>query len=99
MVVGIEVLALMVVLAKLGYLHTKELDVNKAQIGVQQILSDPINGYGRSNVSGVVCNGGRNPTVKKGRSFTCAVQINGATRQVTVAFRDDNGTYEVDQPR
>lgn len=78
---------------------TTELDVNQAQIGVQQVLTDPINGYGRDNVTGVRCNNGVNPTVKAGNSFTCQVSVDGAQRQVTVVFSDDKGTYEVDRPR
>ncbi len=76
-----------------------ELDVNQVQAGVQQVLTDPINGYGRDNVSAVQCNGGKNPTVKPGDSFTCQVSVDGAARQVTVVFSDDAGTYEVDRPR
>lgn len=78
---------------------TTELDVNQAQIGVQQVLTDPINGYGRDNVTGVRCNNGVNPTVKAGDSFTCSVNVDGAQRQVTVVFSDDKGSYEVDRPR
>ncbi|MGH3564331.1 MAG: DUF4333 domain-containing protein, partial [Mycobacterium sp.] len=76
-----------------------ELDVNQAQAGVQQVLTDPINGYGREDVTDVRCNNGRNPTVRKGNSFTCAVNVNGAERQVTVVFSDGAGTYEVDRLR
>jgi Domain of unknown function (DUF4333) len=75
------------------------LDVKKAEAGVQQILSDPINGYGANDVTSVKCNGGKDPQVEAGKGFTCDVQINGAQRQVQVLFRDDAGTYEVDGPR
>ena len=74
-------------------------DVNKAQTGVQQILSDEANGYGAKNVKDVKCNNGQNPTVKKGDSFTCEVSIDGTKRQVTVTFQDDKGTYEVGRPK
>lgn len=94
-----EAVVLVLGLGKLGSLATKELDVNQAQIGVQQILTDPIAGYGRSNVTDVECNNGRNPTVKSGASFTCEANINGAERRVTVVFKGDNGTYEVGRPR
>lgn len=76
-----------------------ELDVLKAQDGVQQVLTDPINGYGREGVTDVRCNNGVNPTVRKGSSFTCAVTVDGAQRQVLVEFADDAGTYAVDRPR
>jgi Domain of unknown function (DUF4333) len=75
------------------------LDVNKAQAGVQQILTDETNGYGAKNVQGVKCNNGQNPTVKKGGTFNCEVSIDGTQRQVTVTFQDDNGTYEVGRPK
>jgi hypothetical protein len=83
-----------------GYLGGgTQLDVRQAEAGVQQILSDPINGYGANDVTAVECNNGENPTVEQGEGFTCAVEINGAQRQVRVVFRDDAGTYEVDGPR
>lgn len=75
------------------------LDVARAEAGVKQILSDPINGYGANEVSAVRCNGGKNPKVEKGEGFTCDVTINGAKRKVQVVFRDDAGTFEVDGPR
>lgn len=76
-----------------------ELDVTAAQDGVVQVLTDPINGYGRDEVTDVQCNNGVNPTVRKGRTFTCAVVVDGAQRQVTVEFSDNAGTYAVDRPR
>lgn len=76
-----------------------ELDVEQAQLGVQRVLTDPINGYGRADVTVVRCNNGVNPTVVAGGSFTCEVDVNGARRQVTAVFTDDTGSYEVDRPR
>ena len=78
---------------------TTKLDVDKAQQGVQQILTDEANGYGAKNVKDVKCNNGQNPTVKKGDTFTCEVSIDGTKRQVTVTFQDDKGTYEVGRPK
>ncbi len=75
------------------------LDVRKAEAGVQEILRNPINGYGANNVSAVKCNNGKNPAVEQGKGFACDVTINGAQRQVQVVFRDNTGTYEVDGPR
>ena len=82
-----------------GFFVTTKLDVNKAQQGVQQILTDESNGYGAKNVKDVKCNNGANPTVKKGDNFTCEVSIDGTKRQVTVTFQDDKGTYEVGRPK
>jgi len=82
-----------------GYFVTTKLDVNKAQAGVTQILTDPKNGYGAKNVKDVTCNNGQNPTVKKGDTFTCDVTINGAKWHVTVTFHDDKGAYEVGPPQ
>ena len=94
------VLAVVLVLGfwKPGFFVTTKLDVNKAQQGVQQILTDETNGYGAKNVKDVKCNNGQNPTVKKGDTFDCEVSIDGTQKQVTVTFQDDKGTYEVGRP-
>jgi hypothetical protein len=84
---------------KPGFFMTTKLDVAKAQVGVQQILSDQANGYGAKNVKDVQCNNGQSPTVKKGDTFNCEVSIDGTKRQVTVTFQDDSGTYEVGRPK
>ncbi|MGV0770468.1 DUF4333 domain-containing protein [Mycobacterium syngnathidarum] len=75
------------------------LDVRQAEAGVAQILSDPINGYGANRVVAVACNDGKNPVVRTGATFTCAVEINDTLRRVIVEFTDNNGTYAVDGPR
>ncbi|MDV3127920.1 DUF4333 domain-containing protein [Mycobacterium sp. 21AC1] len=75
------------------------LDVHRAEAGVTQILSDPLNGYGANAVAAVVCNNGENPQVRVGATFTCEVDINGTVRRVNVEFTDDDGTYAVDGPR
>ncbi|GAA1221514.1 hypothetical protein GCM10009632_47000 [Mycolicibacterium alvei] len=75
------------------------LDVRQAEAGVAQILTDPINGYGANRVAAVACNNGKNPVVRVGSTFTCAVEINNTLRRVIVEFTDDNGTYAVDGPR
>lgn len=82
-----------------GFFVTTKLDVNKAQAGVQQVLSDETNGYGAKNVQNVKCNHGQNPTVKKGATFDCDVSIDGAPKRVTVTFQDSKGTYEVGRPQ
>ncbi|ERR1700759_2701465 len=82
-----------------GFFVTTKLDVNKAQAGVQQVLSDETNGYGAKNVQNVKCNHGQNPTVKKGATFDCDVSIDGAAKHVTVTFQDNKGTYEVGRPQ
>ncbi|MGZ8802126.1 MAG: DUF4333 domain-containing protein [Mycobacterium sp.] len=84
---------------KPGFFVTTKLDVNAAQDGVEQILTDETNGYGAKNVNDVKCNNGVSPTVKKGDTFNCEVSIDGTKRQVTVTFQDDNGTYEVGRPK
>ncbi len=84
---------------KPGFFVTTKLDVNAAQSGVQQILTDESNGYGAKNVKDVKCNNGQSPTVKKGETFNCEVSIDGTKRQVTVTFQDNNGTYEVGRPK
>ena len=84
---------------KPGFFWTNKLDINSAQSGVRQILTDEANGYGAKNVKDVKCNDGQSPTVKKGGTFNCEVSIDGTKRQVTVTFQDDDGTYEVGRPK
>jgi hypothetical protein len=84
---------------KPGWFVTNKLDINAAQSGVQQILTDETNGYGAKNVKDVKCNQGESPTVKKGGTFDCEVSIDGTKRKVTVTFQDDKGTYEVGRPK
>jgi len=75
------------------------LDISKAQRGVEQVLMDPVDGYGAKAVTKVVCNGGINPVVRKGSGFDCDVIVDGTSRRVAVVFQDDQGTYAVDRPR
>ena len=75
------------------------INVEQAEAGVREILSDPINGYGANSISALRCNDGRDPSAAKGDSFTCAVEIDGTVRHVYVEFQDDNGTFAVDGPR
>ena len=100
-VLAIVILAVIGVLGfwKPGFFVTTKLDVDAAQTGVQQILTDEANGYGAKNVRDVNCNGGASPEVKKGNTFDCEVSIDGTKREVTVTFQDDDGTYEVGRPR
>jgi hypothetical protein len=84
---------------KPGFFVTTKLDVNKAQQGVQQILTDQTNGYGVKKADNIKCNNGQNPTVKKGDTFTCDVSVDGQHKQVTVTFQDNDGTYEVGRPK
>ncbi|MGV0907648.1 MULTISPECIES: DUF4333 domain-containing protein [Mycobacteriaceae] len=100
-VTGTLVLAVLVTLVLRGVADSGpvELDVGHAQDGVWRVLTDPINGYGRDDVTDVRCNNGVNPRVRKGSSFTCTVIVNGVQRRVLAEFADDAGTYEVDRPR
>lgn len=100
-VLALVIVAVVLVLGfwKPGFFVTTKLDVNAAQSGVQQILTDESNGYGAKNVRDVKCNNGQSPEVKKGATFDCEVSIDGTKREVTVTFQDDKGTYEVGRPR
>ncbi|MGB3477004.1 MAG: DUF4333 domain-containing protein, partial [Mycobacterium sp.] len=101
-ITGLLALAMLLTLVLRGVIGGSgpvELDVRKAQDGVLQVLTDPINGYGRDNVTDVRCNNGVNPTVRKGGSFSCVVTVDGAQRRVLAEFTDDAGTYAVDRPR
>lgn len=101
-ITGVLALALLVIVVLRGVVGAPgpvELDVSHAQDGVRRVLSDPINGYGRDDVTAVFCNDGVNPRVRRGATFTCAVTVDGAQRRVLVEFADDAGTYEVDRPR
>jgi hypothetical protein len=75
------------------------LDIATVQEQVEQILRDPLDGYGVGSVTGVVCNNGINPAVEKNTGFTCEVVIDGVAKHVAVVFQDDDGTYAVDRPR
>jgi hypothetical protein len=99
--IGVVVIGAVLVLGFLwpGFFVTTKLDVSKAQAGVQQVLTDETNGYGAKNVKDVKCNGGSDPTVKKGGTFDCVVSIDGAQKHVTVTFQDNKGTYEVGRPQ
>ncbi|MGE5694622.1 MAG: DUF4333 domain-containing protein [Candidatus Sericytochromatia bacterium] len=102
LLVGVLLALVVVVVAVLvlaGTANRKELNVAKAEAGVRQILFDSTLGYGVGGVTEVKCNGGDNPVVKKGETFSCDVTVDGAKRRVAVLFIDDNGTYEVDRPR
>ena len=77
----------------------KVLDISSAERQVEQILRDPIEGYGATTVTGLVCNNGVNPTVQKETGFTCDAVVDGSTRRIAVVFQDDEGTYAVDRPR
>jgi hypothetical protein len=97
--VAVEAVILVAVLTLPGSINTKELDVTKAQEGVAQVLTDPVNGYGAQGVSDVQCNNGKNPIAAKDRTFICVANVDGTHRQITAVFVDDDGTYEVDWPR
>lgn len=97
-VLAVEAVALVIGVSILGAAKTTELDVNQAEQGVVQILTDAVSGYGVTNISDVRCNNGVNPPVKKDSTFKCEATVDGRQRQVTVVFVDDNGTYEVGSP-
>lgn len=77
----------------------KKVAVTGVQTEVQQILQDRVSGYDADDIKGVKCNNGQDPVVKKGKSFTCDVSVRGKRRQLTVTWRDDDGTYEVGLPQ
>ncbi len=97
--VALAVLVAGIGLWQFAFRDTTVIRVEQAEDGVRQILSDPINGYGANNISALRCNGGKDPSAAKGDSFTCAVEIDGAIRQVYAEFQDDKGTFAVDGPR
>ena len=99
LLVGVGVVSMTMLSRFGGHTGSAELDLDAAQTGVEQVLRDPVNGYGRNDVSDVRCNDGHNPTVTKGGGFTCSVNVGGAPRHVAVQFTDDAGSYQVDQPR
>lgn len=98
-IVAFEAVVLVAALWIFGYSEERVLDIRQAEAGVQQILSDPIYGYGANDVTSVHCNDGRSPVVEQGHGFTCQVTISGARRGVEVVFSDNAGTYEVGGPR
>jgi hypothetical protein len=75
------------------------LDVTDAQLGVELVLRDQVDGYGLSDIGPVLCNDGRNPAVEEGAGFECTVSVEGVQRRVNAVFQDDQATYAVDRPR
>ena len=51
---------------KPGFFVTTKLDIDAAQSGVQQILTDESDGYGAKNVKDVKCNNGAEPDGQEG---------------------------------
>lgn len=99
--VGLVVLGMLLTLVVRG-LAAAPLAANwmwRRRRTVRQVLTDPVNGYGRDGVTDVRCNQGVNPKVRRGDSFTCSVIVDGKNREVLVEFTDDEGTYAVDRPR
>ncbi len=97
--VAIVVVVAAVALWQFVFRDATVINVEQAEAGVREILSDPINGYGANSISALRCNDGKDPPAAKGDSFTCDVEIDGAVRQVYVEFKDDKGTFAVDGPR
>jgi hypothetical protein len=79
-------------------LTADKLDINAAEAGVRNVLTDPTAGYGLAKVTDIICNHGVDPTIFKGTAFTCDLTINGHQAQTTVTFVDDDGTYSVGRP-
>lgn len=79
-------------------LTADKLNIQAAQAGVLDVLTDPTAGYGLARVDDVICNHGVDPTIFKGTTFTCELTINGHKAQATVTFVDDHGTYSVGRP-
>lgn len=100
-VVAVLAVAAVLVLGyrKPGFFVTRHLDVANAQTLVQHVLTDPTTGYGVADVRDVTCNGGTNPIVTKGGTFTCDVSVAGAKHQVTATFTDDTGAFVVGMPK
>ncbi|OBK29812.1 hypothetical protein A5634_17295 [Mycobacterium asiaticum] len=77
----------------------KKVAVASVQTEVQQVLVDRITGYDEGDIGEIRCNNGKDPTVKKGGSFTCDVTVRGKQHQLKVTFQDADGTYEVGLPQ
>lgn len=77
----------------------KKIAVADVQTEVQQVLVDRVTGYSSGDITDVKCNNGQDPTVKNGGSFTCNVTVRGKPHELTVTFKDANGTYEVGLPQ
>lgn len=77
-----------------GWFTTKVFDQSAVQDGVKKILTEK---YNERNVESATCPADQE--VKKDRKFDCTVTVDGEDRTVTITPRDDNGEYEVSQPR
>lgn len=82
------------VLAFLGVFTTKVLDTKAVQQGVQKVLTE---NFGMAKITSVSCPS--SPEIKQGNTFTCTVTADGKQRQVPVKVTNDQGEYEVGQPK
>ena len=98
-ITAVLVLVIVVALLVVANQDTKKIAVDGVQREVQQILTDRVTGYSADDIKNVNCNNGRNPTVEKGGTFTCDVNVRGQQRQLTVTFQDNDGTYSVGLPQ
>ncbi|MBP2478270.1 hypothetical protein JOF53_007142 [Crossiella equi] len=82
------------VLAVLGVFTTKVLDTRAVQTGVQKVLTE---NFGIAKVTAVTCP--NRPEIKQGNTFTCTATVDGKQRQVPVKLTNNEGEYEVGQPK
>ncbi|WP_431236047.1 DUF4333 domain-containing protein (plasmid) [Mycolicibacterium psychrotolerans] len=81
-----------------GFLRGHALDMAAADRDVAAVLADRDTGYGLTNITGVTCNDGKNPTIKQGATFSCDVTVDGTHRKLTATFTDDAGTFTITRP-
>ncbi|MCV6977935.1 DUF4333 domain-containing protein [Mycobacterium bourgelatii] len=98
-VIVAAVVAVVLMSGGVGNKDVKKIAVADVQTEVPKVLVDRTNGYVAGDIKDVRCNDGKDPTVKKGDTFTCTASVRGKQHQLTVTFQDDDGTYVVGMPQ
>lgn len=87
-----------------GFLNKATFNETAVATGVQTVLSSASpTGYGIDGVSNVVCP--KDQSIKKGTTFDCTLQVDGAPKTVTITVTGDEsvdsekGNYTVGLPR
>lgn len=92
-VAGLVVLALLAFVVGPRFARVDVLD----PVAVERGVSDVVTQDWRRTVTGVDCPS--EVRVRAGVSFRCSATVDGRPRQVPVDVLDDEGTYQVGQPR
>ena len=77
-----------------GWFYRTEFDATAVGNGVEQILT---RSYRIEGVETATCPSGQ--PVRPSHTFDCQVTVAGQQKTVSVTVKDEQGTYQVSQPR